>query len=124
MKGTKKFAATLLASLMIVISLFGFAGCELFQEKTKLFFRYKLSEDGEYYIVKGLDYSKDGNPVKEICETHKDRHACIGKGKMGMDALVRIINHPKLRDLPFYLETPNDLDGYRAEIALLRSLRT
>ena len=57
-------------------------------------------------------------------ETHKDRHACIGKGKIGMDALVRIINHPKLRDLPFYLETPNDLDGYRAEIALLRSLRT
>ena len=57
-------------------------------------------------------------------ETHKDRHACIGKGKIGMDALVRIINHPKLRDLPFYLETPNDLDGYRAEIAQLRSLRT
>ena len=67
MKGTKKFAATLLASLMIVISLFGFAGCELFQEKTKVFFRYKLSEDGEYYIVKGLDYSKNKNPVKEIC---------------------------------------------------------
>ena len=57
-------------------------------------------------------------------ETHKDRHACIGKGKIGLDALVRIINHPKLRDLPFYLETPNDLDGYRAEIAQLRSLRT
>ena len=56
-------------------------------------------------------------------ETHKDRHACIGKGKIGLDALVRIINHPKLRDLPFYLETPNDLDGYRAEIAQLRSLR-
>ena len=56
-------------------------------------------------------------------EAHKDRHACIGKGKIGLDALVRIINHPKLRDLPFYLETPNDLDGYRAEIALLRSLR-
>ena len=56
-------------------------------------------------------------------EAHKDRHACIGKGKIGLDALARIINHPKLRDLPFYLETPNDLDGYRAEIALLRSLR-
>ena len=55
---------------------------------------------------------------------HKDRHACLGKGKIGLDALARVINHPKLRDLPFYLETPNDLDGYRAEIALLKTLRT
>ncbi len=54
---------------------------------------------------------------------HKDRHACIGKGKIGLDALARVINHPKLRHLPFYLETPNDLDGYRAEIALLKTLR-
>ena len=54
---------------------------------------------------------------------HKDRHACIGKGKIGLDALARVINHPRLRDLPFYLETPCDLDGYRAEIALLKSLR-
>ena len=53
----------------------------------------------------------------------KDRHACIGKGKIGLDALSRVINHPKLRDLPFYLETPNDLDGYRAEIALLKKQR-
>lgn len=56
-------------------------------------------------------------------DAHKDRHACIGKGKIGLDALARVINHPTLRDLPFYLETPNDLDGYRAEIALLKSLR-
>ena len=55
--------------------------------------------------------------------SHKDRHACIGKGKIGLDALVRVINHPLLRDLPFYLETPNDLDGYRAEIALLTARR-
>ena len=53
----------------------------------------------------------------------KDRHACIGKGKIGLEALARVINHPKLRELPFYLETPNDLDGYRDEIALLRSLQ-
>ncbi len=53
--------------------------------------------------------------------SHKDRHAGIGKGKIGLDALVRVINHPRLRALPFYLETPCDLDGYRAEIALLRS---
>ena len=56
--------------------------------------------------------------------SHKDRHACIGKGKIGLDALVRVINHPRLRDLPFYLETPNDLDGYRDEIALLSSRRS
>jgi len=54
---------------------------------------------------------------------HKDRHACLGKGRIGLDALARIVNHPRLRDLPFYLETPNDLDGYRAEIALLKTLR-
>ena len=55
--------------------------------------------------------------------SHKDRHACIGKGRIGLDALVRVINHPLLRDLPFYLETPNDLDGYRNEIALLSAHR-
>lgn len=55
---------------------------------------------------------------------HKDRHACIGKGKIGEEALARVINHSRLRDLPFYLETPCDLDGYRKEIALLKSLRT
>lgn len=53
----------------------------------------------------------------------KDRHAKIGEGHIGLDALVRVINHPALRDLPFCLETPNDLDGYRAEIALLKSKR-
>ena len=55
--------------------------------------------------------------------SHKDRHAQIGKGKIGIDALKAVINHPRLRDLPFYLETPCDLDGYRAEIALLKGLR-
>lgn len=51
---------------------------------------------------------------------HKDRHARIGEGCIGLEAMVRIINHPALRDLPFYLETPNDLDGYAREIALLK----
>lgn len=55
--------------------------------------------------------------------SHKDRHACIGRGKIGLEAIVRVICHPRLRNLPFYLETPNDLDGYRAEISLLRGLR-
>lgn len=52
---------------------------------------------------------------------HKDRHARIGEGKLGADALVRVINHPKLRHLPFFLETPNELDGYAEEIAFLRA---
>ena len=63
------------------------------------------------------------NDSLNVRDSHKDRHACIGKGKIGLDALVRVINHPLLRDLPFYLETPNDLDGYRNEIALLTSHR-
>ncbi len=52
--------------------------------------------------------------------SHKDRHAKIGEGQIGLDALVRVINHPQLRDLPFILETPNDEAGYAREIALLR----
>ena len=53
--------------------------------------------------------------------SHKDRHAKIGEGQIGLEALVRVINHPQLRTLPFILETPNDHDGYAKEIALLRS---
>jgi len=51
----------------------------------------------------------------------KDRHACIGEGSIGLDAIVNLINHPKLKHLPFYLETPNELSGYEKEIKLLRS---
>lgn len=50
----------------------------------------------------------------------KDRHEKIGKGQIGWDAIVRIINHPRLRDLPFYLETPNEIGGYAEEISRLR----
>lgn len=53
---------------------------------------------------------------------HKDRHQKIGKGGIGIDAFERIINHPALKDLPYYLETPNEIDGYTEEIRLLRSL--
>lgn len=56
--------------------------------------------------------------------SHKDRHAKIGEGTIGTEALARVINHPALRDLPFCLETPNELPGYAAEIALLKGLRT
>ncbi len=52
---------------------------------------------------------------------HKDRHAKIGEGRIGLDALARVLRHPALRDLPFELETPNDVAGYGREIALLRS---
>ncbi|WP_242348325.1 deoxyribonuclease IV [Mucispirillum schaedleri] len=52
--------------------------------------------------------------------SHKDRHEKIGKGSIGLDAVIKFINHPELRHLPFYLETPNELDGYAAEIKLLR----
>lgn len=50
----------------------------------------------------------------------KDRHACIGAGNIGLEALTAVINHPALKNLPFYLETPNELPGYAAEIKLLR----
>lgn len=53
-------------------------------------------------------------------DSHKDRHARIGEGSLGLDAIVRIINHPRLKHLPFCLETPNELPGYAAEIRLLR----
>ncbi len=56
-------------------------------------------------------------------ESHKDRHQKIGEGSLGFDAIVRIINHPQLRNLPFYLETPNEVDGYGREIAALRAAR-
>lgn len=58
------------------------------------------------------------------CGSHKDRHACIGAGKIGLEALTGVINHPRLKHLPFFLETPNDLEGYKMEIALLRGRYT
>lgn len=60
------------------------------------------------------------NDSKNPMGSHKDRHEVIGGGFIGLDALVRVINHPSLKDLPFYLETPNELPGYAAEIKLLR----
>ena len=54
-------------------------------------------------------------------ESHKDRHERIGEGTIGLEAIVNVINHPKLRHLPFCLETPNELDGYAKEIEMLRA---
>ncbi len=62
------------------------------------------------------------NDTKNPFASHKDRHETIGNGFLGIDAVSRIINHPVLRELPFYLETPNDLAGYAREIALLKEL--
>lgn len=69
--------------------------------------------------LKAVHLNDDKNPFK----SHKDRHEKIGEGTIGIEAFERIINHPKLQNLPFYLETPNELDGYAREIALLKSLR-
>ena len=62
------------------------------------------------------------NDSKNPYGSHKDRHEKIGDGSLGLDVLKTVINHPRLRQLPFYLETPNELDGYAREIALLRGL--
>lgn len=64
------------------------------------------------------------NDSKNPFASHKDRHEVIGGGSIGTEAFTRIINHPQLRDLPFYLETPNELEGYAKEIAMLKDLRT
>jgi len=79
----------------------------------------------EFDRVVGLDRLKaiHLNDSMNVLGAHKDRHEKIGKGKIGLDALMRVVNHPKLKDLPFYLETPCDLQGYRDEIALIKKLR-
>ena len=93
--------------------------------------------DGGYDIINNLDGvlkefdDKIGlnflkavhcNDSLNILGSHKDRHAGIGKGTIGLEAMSRIINHTALRKLTFYLETPNDLPGYAEEIRILREL--
>ncbi|GAB6095216.1 deoxyribonuclease IV [Desulfatiferula olefinivorans] len=62
------------------------------------------------------------NDSKHPMGSRKDRHEKIGHGSLGLDAFARIINHPALKHLPFYLETPNEIDGYADEIRLLKTL--
>lgn len=62
------------------------------------------------------------NDSLNVLGSHKDRHARIGEGNIGLEALSAVTNHQQLKELPFYLETPNELPGYKAEIELLRSL--
>ncbi len=66
--------------------------------------------------LKAVHLNDSMNPMG----SHKDRHAKLGEGYIGLDTFKRIVNHPALKNLPFYLETPNDLDGYAYEIHLMR----
>lgn len=63
------------------------------------------------------------NDSKNDLASHKDRHEKIGEGKIGLNAISKIINNDRIRELPFYLETPNEIDGYEREIKLLREKR-
>jgi len=78
----------------------------------------------EFDRIIGLDklYAIHLNDSKNTFESHKDRHETIGEGSIGLEAITRIINHPKLRHLPFYLETPNELAGHAEEIKILRGV--
>ena len=68
--------------------------------------------------LKGIHLNDSKNPMS----AHKDRHEKLGEGSLGRETIEAVINHPYLKGLPFYLETPNDLDGYRMEIALAKEL--
>lgn len=78
----------------------------------------------EFDTIIGLDRLKaiHLNDSKYGLNSHKDRHEKIGLGELGLDAISNIINHKSFRNLPFYLETPNDVEGYKEEIKLLRGL--
>lgn len=80
----------------------------------------------EFDRVIGLSYLKaiHLNDSMNSLGAHKDRHEKLGKGHIGIDAFQRIINHPALCNLPFYLETPNELPGYAEEIETLKKLFT
>lgn len=67
--------------------------------------------------LKAIHLNDSMNPLG----SHKDRHQKLGQGTLGMEALELIVNHPALRELPFYLETPNDLAGYAQEIAIMKA---
>lgn len=77
----------------------------------------------EFDRIVGLDrlYAMHINDSLNPMGAHKDRHARIGEGHLGVDTIVNVITHPRLKSLPFILETPNELEGYAAEIALLQT---
>jgi deoxyribonuclease-4 len=77
----------------------------------------------EFDRIIGLEklYAIHLNDSKNPFASHKDRHEKIGEGYIGKEVFFNIINHPKLRHLPFFLETPNELSGYAEEIKMLRA---
>ncbi len=79
---------------------------------------------GEFDEVIGLEHLKaiHLNDSMNPLGSHKDRHEKIGQGQIGIEAMERIINHPKLQGIPMILETPNDDKGWTEEIAMLREL--
>ncbi len=79
----------------------------------------------EFDRIIGLDrlHAIHMNDSKNPFESHKDRHEKIGEGSIGLSAMKAIINNPRLRHLPIFLETPNELDGYAKEIAILKENR-
>ena len=118
-----------------------------FEELREIIDRVRLSDhvgvcldtchvsDGGYDIIRDLDgvltefdrviglrrlKAVHLNDSKNPTGARKDRHACIGEGCIGLDALAHVVRHPALRELPFCLETPNELPGYAREIALMR----
>ncbi len=76
----------------------------------------------EFDRIIGLEHLRavHVNDSKNPFASHKDRHEKIGEGSLGAETFRRIVTHPRLKELPFYLETPNELPGYQAEIAMLR----
>lgn len=77
----------------------------------------------EFDQIIGLDklFAIHLNDSKNPFASHKDRHEKIGQGALGLETIINVINHPQLRHLPFYLETPNELEGYAEEVRLLRA---
>ena len=63
------------------------------------------------------------NDSKNPLGAHKDRHEKIGEGYFGLESIKKIINNPRIKHLPFYLETPNELDGYKKEVEMLKEMR-
>ena len=78
----------------------------------------------EFDRVIGLDrlHALHLNDSKNPFASHKDRHECLGKGSLGLETFRQIVNHPRLKDKPMILETPNELPGYAGEIRILREM--
>lgn len=76
----------------------------------------------DFHRIIGIDKLKAihlNDSMKEY-SSNKDRHAKIGEGTIGLEAIIKIVSHPQLKELPFFLETPNELEGYREEIETIR----